>query len=104
MIDIDFAAHTEGDLVDLNRRLVAFIRDKRQRDTYRAMAQFAPGDRVWFFDRGGDRIEATVVRVNKKSVSVHADDHHDWSVAPTVLTKISPPASHPLNVFEIHRR
>lgn len=103
-IDLDLTKLSDAELIDLNRRIVAYLRDKRQRETYLALARFAPGDRVWFRARDGRRIEAVVVRVNKKTVSVHADDHHDWSVSPALLQRVLPRPDSPSNVFELQPR
>lgn len=54
----------------------------------RAVHQFAKGDRVRFKGRYSMILEGTVKKVNKKTVSVDADNGEGWRVHPTSLTKI----------------
>jgi hypothetical protein len=86
-INIDFTKYSETDLLDLNLRLVAYMRDKRQADTYHQLAKYNFGDRVAFTNNIGETVSGIVVRVNKKTVSIHTDDHHHWNVSPHLLKK-----------------
>jgi hypothetical protein len=49
---------------------------------------FVVGQKVWFMSRkiGGVRVEGTVIRINKKSISVHTDSMGKWNVAPSLLS------------------
>lgn len=50
---------------------------------------FRIGQRVSFMSkRGGVRLEGTVIRINKKSISVHTDNMGKWNVAPSLLSPI----------------
>ena len=48
------------------------------------MTRFNVGDRVSFIAHGEDK-EGTVIRLNKKTVSIAVDDGHQWNVAPGLL-------------------
>lgn len=53
------------------------------------LLQFSPGDRVRFISKYGDVIEGTVIRVNKKTISVSTGETEAWwKVSPELLTKI----------------
>jgi len=87
-IGIDFTKYSEAELLDLNRRLVAYMRDKRQSDTYHELAKYHLGDRVSFTNNTGAKVSGTVIRVNKKTVSIHTDDHRHWNVSPHLLKRV----------------
>jgi len=59
------------------------------RDYSRQSSDFAKGDRVKFEGRAGKMHTGTVLRVNKRTVSVTPDDGrvHYWRVAPSILRK-----------------
>ena len=86
-IELDVTKYSEAELLELNRRIAARISAMRQAETYHALASFDLGDRVCFHDRGR-HIEGVVIRVNKKTVSIHTDDHSHWNVSPNMLKKI----------------
>ncbi len=88
-IDIDFTKYTDVELIDLNRRLVAYMQDKRQSDIYHELAKYNLGERVSFTNNVGETVSGVVIRVNKKTVSIHTDDHHGWNVSPHLLKKVT---------------
>ena len=78
-----------ADLTALNRYIVE--RSKQMDDASRAevMAQFKPGDAVSFRDKHGEKHQAMVLRLNKKTVSLstYGTDHDErWNVSPEILT------------------
>ena len=81
---------TEAELVDLNRRIVERLRFLQQVRAHRSMLQYAIGDRVWFQSGDGRRVSGSLVRYNKKSVSVLADDGCRWTVSPSLLRPVEP--------------
>ena len=46
--NIDLSKFNESELIDLNRKIVERLRDIHQAKTYKALANFNLGDRVWF--------------------------------------------------------
>jgi hypothetical protein len=87
---IDLTGYTEEDLIELNRRVVERIRVLRQQRCALMMTEFAVGDRVSFQPECGHEIIGTVIRMNRKSVTVvSTDGHHHWRVAPGLLKKAS---------------
>jgi hypothetical protein len=78
---------TEPELVDLNRRIVERLRMLHQMHAHVRMLEFHIGERVSF---QGDRqkvVVGTLVRYNKKSVTVVTDDGGRWTVSPGLLRK-----------------
>lgn len=52
-----------------------------------ALAQFNRGDRVIF--KHNDRyISAVVTKLNRRTISIHTQDHEDWNVIPSHLSKL----------------
>lgn len=52
-----------------------------------ALAGFSVGERVCFMHQD-QRLPGTVIRLNRKTVSVHTDSHQDWNVTPASLSKL----------------
>jgi len=74
MIDMDFAKYTEAELLDLNRRLIAHVKEMRRRSTYTKMVQFRIGDKVRSnFDCRPARfagISGEVIRIGRTRIGV----------------------------------
>jgi len=83
-IDIDHL--TEAELIDLNRRIVERLRVLHQ---LRALT-FSIGDRVTFATDEGRIVVGTLVRYNRKTVSVLTDAGHRWNVSPHLLRPLEP--------------
>jgi len=68
------------------------------------MLKFSVGDRVCFDTDGFRRVTGTLVRYNKKTVSVLADDGQRWNVSPSFLRPseprdITPAAELPIGIL-----
>jgi hypothetical protein len=85
IIDIDVLS--EAELRDLNRRVVERLRFMQQLKTYDSMLRFSVGEQVAFDDQYGDPVHGTLIRHNRKSVTVHSDDGRHWNVSPQLLRK-----------------
>ncbi|MFO1425549.1 MAG: hypothetical protein U1F11_00965 [Steroidobacteraceae bacterium] len=86
---------TEAQLLDLNRRIVERLRFLQQARAHETMLNFAVGERVGFDTSEGHFVSGVLVRYNKKTVTVIADDGHQWNVAPLFLRRVLEPASGP---------
>jgi hypothetical protein len=86
-MDIDLTRYTERELVELNHRIVERIKALRQGRCRESMAEFSVGDRVSFHPDCGHEVIGTVVRLNRKSVTVVSADGAQWRVAPTFIKK-----------------
>ena len=78
---------TESELVDLNRRIVERLRMLHQMHAHVRMMEFNIGERVSFQTDQHQSVEGTLVRYNKKSVTIVSDDGGRWTVSPGFLRK-----------------
>jgi hypothetical protein len=84
---IDIDRFSEAELMDLNRRIVERLRLMQQARAHQAMLQFRIGERVWFHNELGERVDGVIVRYNRKSVSLVTEDGQQWRVGPRLLHK-----------------
>lgn len=88
MKDIDLSGYTEAELVELNHRIVERIRALRHMRLRSTMTEFQIGDRVSFQPECGHEVVGTIVRLNRKSVTVAAADGVHWRVTPMLLKRV----------------
>lgn len=88
MSSIDIDRLSEAELLELNRRIVARLKILQEARTHRQMLGFNVGERVRFHPPGHEPKKGVIVRYNRKTVTVIADDHHQWNVAPVFLSKV----------------
>lgn len=79
---------TEEELLELNRNVIERIRMIRHLRAQMAMVEFSIGERVCFENQYGHTLQGTVVRWNRKSVSVDTDCGHRWRVGPSLLRRV----------------
>jgi hypothetical protein len=84
-VNIDIDKLNEAELVDLNHRVVERLRFLQQARAHVAMLQFRIGDQVEFDADARGGVRGTLVRYNKKTVSVLTSDGHRWTVSPALL-------------------
>jgi len=89
-MNININQLTEAELVELNQKIVERLRFFHQMRAHASMLNFSIGDRVVFDTDDGRTITGTLVRYNKRSVSIIADDHHRWNVSPSYLRLAEP--------------
>lgn len=77
----------EEDLLYLNRMVVERLKLLAQAQSTVQLAQFAQGDRVSFTTADGQVKHGVVMRLNKKTASLHTDDGQPWTVSPSLLRK-----------------
>lgn len=75
----------EEDLLFLNRMIVERLKLISQARATTLMVKFTKGDRAGFYAIDGRELQGTVLRPNKKTVSITTDDGHQWNVAPGLL-------------------
>lgn len=76
----------DNDLQLVNRYIVERAKSRNQDRRAALMASFNVGDSVSFEDKQGQQRQATILRVNKKTVSLLTDDDERWNVAPELLS------------------
>ena len=84
-IDIDGLSFEE--LLELNQRVVARLKMLESIQTHIEMMRFNPGQRVSFEHQGG-RILATLVKYNRKTVTVVTDNGQRWHISPHLLSAV----------------
>ena len=86
---IDLSRLSIPELIELNHQVMARIENLHQAESYKTMAKLKVGDKVRFTPANGQTINGTILRLNKKTVSLCTDDHQYWKVSPTLLTKVT---------------
>jgi hypothetical protein len=84
---IDIESLSEEELHDLNHRIVERLRFLQQVKTYDAMLRFGIGERVAFDGHSGETVHGTLIRHNRKTVTVHDDNGRHWNVSPGLLRR-----------------
>jgi len=75
----------EDALVELNSRIVERLHLLHHQRTAAALEDIRVDSSVMFEGPGGETVRGFVIRRNKKTVTVHADDERQWNVSPTLL-------------------
>jgi hypothetical protein len=84
---IDIDRMTEAELIDLNHRIVERLRFLQQMRAHSKMLEFSIGDRVTFQPDAGPAVVGVIVRYNRKTVSLVADDGRRWNISPGLLQR-----------------
>lgn len=103
---IDLSSLTYDELVELNHKIVERLKFLDTLNTHEEMMQFRPGEKVTFEPPGRERQIGTLVKFNKKTVTVITESGQKWNVSPQMLSKFkNVSASKPGkdNVVEIHK-
>ena len=96
---------TEDELLDLNHKIVQRLKLLESLHTHKEMMQFHPGEQVSFTPSGRNSEIGTLVKFNKKTVTVITESGQKWNVSPHLLNKVkdvkSKIAEHG-NVIDLH--
>ena len=84
-IDIDGLSFEE--LLELNQRVVARLKMLESMQTHIEMMRFNPGQRVSFEHQGG-RLMGTLLKYNRKTVTVVTDNGQRWNISPHLLSPV----------------
>ena len=76
------------ELITLNRAIVARIKQLNTMKAQSQLQQFRIGNQVQFMSSQGDLIVGTIVRINKKTVSLVTEEGTRWKVSPSFLRKL----------------
>ncbi len=87
-MNIDIDSLTYDELVALNHRIVERLKFLDSVQAYKEMVQFFPGDQVSFRPPGHGKQIGTLVRLNKKTVSVITESGQKWNISPHLLSKV----------------
>lgn len=86
MDELDIDGLDIAALMALNARVVERLQFLHQQKTTAALQEIKIGSAVMFEGPDGVVIHGIVIRRNRKTVSVHADDERQWNVSPSLLT------------------
>jgi hypothetical protein len=79
---------SEQELVDLNHRIVERLKFLESVHTHKEMMQFSPGEQVSFKPPGRDPQIGTIIKYNKKTVTIITEAGQKWNVSPHLLSKV----------------
>lgn len=97
---------TEQELNELHYKIVQRLRFLESMHHHQEMLRFNIGDKVSFNPPGRGCVMGTLVKYNKKSVTIITDDGQKWNVAPQLIAKIKPVNTYEnnSNVVAIHNK
>jgi len=90
MARISIDGLSEDELIELNHRIIARLRLLREMRSHVQMMDFQIGEKVAFRPPGEPEIRGTLIRYNKKSVTIIAENGQRWNVHPGLLFKVRP--------------
>lgn len=79
---------SEEELIELNRKIVERLKFLETMHTHHEMMQFIPGEQVTFEPPGRERQTGTLVRFNKKTVTIITESGQKWNVSPHFISKV----------------
>ncbi|MDH5325469.1 MAG: hypothetical protein OEZ68_15250 [Gammaproteobacteria bacterium] len=87
-MEIDIDELTEEELIALNHRVVERLKFLETMHAYSEMMQFSLGEQVTFQPPGRERQIGTLVKYNKKSVTIITESGQKWNVSPHLISKV----------------
>lgn len=95
---------SEKELIELNHKIVERLKLLETMHHHNEMMRFNPGEQVSFQPAGQERQIGTLVKFNKKTVTVITSNGQKWNVSPQLLSKIKnvKPESKNSNVIGIN--
>ncbi|MFV0454865.1 MAG: hypothetical protein ACK5NQ_07665 [Pseudomonas sp.] len=76
------------ELVALNHRIIERLKMLESLEAHHSMMQFHPGTRVSFDSPHSGRLFGTVMKFNRKTVTVVSDNGQRWNISPHLLSPI----------------
>ncbi|KMN18784.1 hypothetical protein TU85_24140 [Pseudomonas helleri] len=76
------------ELVTLNHHIIERLKMLESLEAHKSMMQFHPGARVSFDSPSGERLSGTVMKFNRKTVTVVTDTSQRWNISPHLLSPI----------------
>lgn len=92
---IDIDSLSEEQLVELNHRIVERLKFLESMHAHNEMMQFSVGQKVSFQPAGRDRQFGTLVKYNKKTVTVITESGQKWNVSPHLLSLVKDTGNKP---------
>jgi len=76
------------ELVKLNDYIYKRIKFLGENMVYEKLQEFEILDKVSFVDNAGNILKGTVVRLNKRTVTVKSDEGRVWLISPFLLNRL----------------
>jgi hypothetical protein len=76
------------ELITLNHAIVTRIKELNIIKAQSQLQHFRVGNQVQFTSSAGDLVIGTIVRINKKTISLVTEAGARWKVSPGLLTKL----------------
>ena len=92
---IDIDNMSEDELIELNHRIVERLKFLESMYAHNEMMRFTVGQKVSFQPAGRDRQIGTLVKYNKKTVTVVTGSGQKWNVSPHLLSPVKDVKDHP---------
>ena len=86
LINIDDLS--EEELIALNHKIVERLKFLESMHSHNEMMKFSPGEKVSFEAAGRERQLGTLVKYNKKTVTVITESGQKWNISPQLLSKV----------------
>jgi ribosomal protein S17 len=86
--DINIESLSYDELINLNRKIIERLKFLDSFHTHKEMMQFNLGDNVSFEHSAYGLVFGTLVKFNKKTVTVITENQQKWNVSPRMLKKI----------------
>ena len=91
---------TYEELLDLNRKIVERLKLFDRMKSYSEMMNFRIGEKVKFDSSSGEEVVGTLVKYNKKTVTIITEIGERWNVSPRLLTKAETPETKIIEIKE----
>ena len=85
---INIENESEEELIELNQKIVERLKILETMHNHKEMIQVSPGEQVSFEPAGRGRQIGTLVKFNKKTVTVITENGQKWNVSPHLLSKV----------------
>ena len=86
-MSVDIDKMTRDELVTLNHRIVERLKFLDSLQAHKDMMAFNIGARV-SFDSGDGRLLGTLLKFNRKTVTVVTDNGQKWNISPHLLSPV----------------
>lgn len=80
-----------GSLLELKAEIVDRLKTMDESSQAEQLRQFSVGDRVSFENKSGETLLGSILRVNKKTLTLVTDDDMQWRVSPNRVSLMTPP-------------
>jgi hypothetical protein len=87
VVKIDIDKLTERELIELNHRIVERLKFLESVRAHKEMMEFNVGEKVSFHPPGQGVLNGTLIKYNKKTVTVLTEDGQKWNVSPHLLMR-----------------